>query len=178
METVVAQNLNVVEEPEYIKMDLVIDSGAADHVADTREAPGYEVTPSQGSRQGECWKTASGDLIPNRGEMILDLQSGNSSITSTFQVGALSRPLWSVSKLCDAGCTVTFDSKKAVVVHQASGGQMTEFPRRGALYACDMLLRNPRNSGAKVQSPGPDSKCKDAPSNAGVRTSSFQRQGR
>ena len=72
METVVAQNLNVVEEPEFIKMDLVIDSGAADHVADTREAPGYEVVPSQGSRQGECWKTASGDLIPNRGEMVLD----------------------------------------------------------------------------------------------------------
>ena len=159
-------------------MDLVIDSGAADHVADTREAPGYEVAPSQGRRQGECWKTASGDLIPNRGEMVLDMQSGNSSITSTFQVGAISRPLWSVSKLCDAGYTVTLDSEKAVVVHQASGRQMTEFPRRGALYACDMMLRNPRHKGAKAQNRGPDSKVMGSSPNRGVRASDFQRQGR
>ena len=110
--------------------------------------------------------------------MVLDMRSGNSSITSTFQVGAISRPLWSVSKLCDAGYTVTFDSKKAVVVHQASGRQMTEFPRRGALYACDMMLRNPRHKGATVQSQGPDSKVKGSSPNSGARAPGFQRQGR
>ena len=45
-----------------------------------------------------------------------------------------------LSRLRDAGYTVAFDSKKAVVVHHASGRQMTEFPRRGAMYACDMML--------------------------------------
>ena len=178
MESVVTQNLNIVEEAEFVKMDLVIDSGAADHVADTHEAPGYEVVPSEGSRRGECWKTASGDLIPNRGQMVLDMKSGNSSITSTFQVGAISRPLWSVSKLCDAGCTVTFDAKKAVVVHQSSGKQMSEFPRRGVLYACDMMVRNPRHRHSKSATQESDSMRKDPSSNAGGRTSSFQRQGR
>ena len=78
------------------------------------------------------------------GEMILELESGSQHISSKFQVGKVSRPLWSVGKLCDAGYKVVFDKDEAVVFHKASNQPVTTFQRRNALYECDMKLRNPR----------------------------------
>ena len=61
-----------------------------------------------------------------------------------FQVGGVSRPLWSVGKLCDAGYRVVLDKNEATVVHKASNQPVTAFKRRNALYECDMKLRNPK----------------------------------
>ena len=82
--------------------------------------------------------------------MILELESEDSKMSSKFQVGSVSRPLWSVGKLCDAGYKVVFDKDDATVIHKASNVPVTTFKRRNALYECDMKLRNPRARTAAV----------------------------
>ena len=77
--------------------------------ADNVDAPGYAVEPSAGSKAGAAFIAANGARIPNRGQMTLSLKSdGGQPIHSTFQVCQTNRPLWSVGKICDAGCKVIF----------------------------------------------------------------------
>ena len=154
MEVVTPHELNIVEEPDYIDINVTLDSGAAEHVADASDAPGYMVSPSPGSKAGQGWRTANGEIIPNKGEMILELEYENSKMSSKLQVGSVSRPLWSVGKLCDAGYKVVFDKDDATVIHKASNVPVTTFKRRNALYECDMKLRNPRaRTAAGTQGP-------------------------
>ena len=84
MEMVAPQGLNMVEEPEFFDMNVTLDSGAAEHVADIDDAPGYTVSPSPGSKAGQGWRTANGEIIPNKGELILELESGHSKMSSKF----------------------------------------------------------------------------------------------
>ena len=86
---------------------------------------------------------ANGERIPNRGEVKLDLRAGNVPISSTFQVSRISRPLWSVGKVCDAGYEVTFKKDGASIKHIASGKPVGSFERKQGLYVGQMKLRNP-----------------------------------
>ena len=140
-----APSLNVMDQPEFLDFNVVPDSGAAEHVANSDDAPGYDVRPGAGSRAGGCFIAANGEPIPNRGEMTLDLLGAEGSpISSTFQVAAISRPLWSVGRMCDAGYKVVFDSEGATVFHMATNEKVIVFPRKNGLYSTDMKLKNPK----------------------------------
>ena len=95
---------------------------------------------------------ANGQPIPNQGEMTLDLVSGDKAISSKFQVVKISRPLWSVGRICDAGYTVVFDSGHGTIYHVESGEQVGAFPRKGGLYVGDMKLRNPAHTAVGPES--------------------------
>ena len=82
------------------------------------------------------------ERIPNKGEVTLEMKSGTTPIKSTFQVSQISKPLWSVGKICDAGYTVTFDKGAAVVTHAATG-KKAEFKRNNGPYVAELQLRNP-----------------------------------
>ena len=135
--------IHSLDAPEYIPFHVVLDSGAADHVVNISEAPGYQIEESPGSRAGACFVAANGERIPSRGQVNLRLRSGRTPIKSTFQVSRISKPLWSVGKLCDAGYIVLFYKNEAKIIHKASNKPVTTFQRRNALYECDMKLRNP-----------------------------------
>jgi hypothetical protein len=120
-----------------------LDSGAADHVVDVAETPGYQLQESAGSKAGSCFVAANGEPIPNRGEVRLDMKAGNIPIKSTFQVSTISKPLWSVGKLCDAGFKVEFSKDVAMVTHAESGTKVGEFPRVQGLYIGSLQLKNP-----------------------------------
>ena len=135
--------LFTVEQQEFIDFEVVLDSGAADHVADSSSTPGYEIHESAGSKAGACFVAANGERIPNRGEVRLDLRAGNVPISSTFQVSRISRPPWSVGKVCDAGYEVTFKKDGATIKHTASGKSVGSFERKQGLYVGQMKLRNP-----------------------------------
>ena len=71
------------------------------------------------------------------------LRSGNIPIQSTFQVSKISKPLWSVGKLCDAGFKVEFGKSAAIVTHEKTGTKIGEFKRNQGLYVGALQLRNP-----------------------------------
>ena len=127
--------LNIVSEPDVLDLGVVLDSGAADHVVNKRAALGYRLQPSTGSKAGACFIAANGNAIPNQGQITLHMQvptsSGQSTlVNSTFQAATISRPLWSVGKICDAGYPVAFNKDHAKIFHVATGAETSAFQRR------------------------------------------------
>ena len=136
---------------EYVIVEIVLDSGAGEHVADRIDAPGYTVTESDGSRRGQNFLAAGGHKMPNQGEMNLQFRVPNVGgtdvdLSSIFQVAAVTRPFWSVSKICDKGHWVKFTQKDATV-YNAADVPVCTFERRGGLYVGKVKLRNPRHPG-------------------------------
>ena len=86
-----------------------------------------------------------GGTIPNLGQAMLNLTDtcADRDLQSTFQVAAVTRPLMSVGKMCDAGHTVTFNDVMAVV-YAKDGSELARFHRtNGGLYVAKLKLRNP-----------------------------------
>ena len=140
------------EEDEYVLIEIALDSGAGDHVAAALDAPGYMVEASAGSRRGQNFIGAGGHRMPNKGQMALSLLApngvgdGEEKISTVFQVADVTRPLWSVSKVCDAGYDVEFTKKYAAVMDE-HGLPVCVFERQGGLYVARMRLRNPKHRG-------------------------------
>ena len=83
--------------------------------------------------------------MPNEGQLLLNLENDNEGIRklrSTFQVAGVTRPLMSVSRVCDQGMTCTFSSSDAVVLDK-SGKTVARFERIGGLYVARMRLKPP-----------------------------------
>ena len=74
------------------------------------------------------------------------MNSGGNEILSEFQVAGISKPLWSVGQICDAGYEVRFNKGGAQILHAASGKAVGRFERRNGLYMATMKLRNPKSS--------------------------------
>ena len=129
---------------ETVPFEVVLDSGAADHVADNVDAPGYGVVPSAGSKAGKGFIAANGARIPNRGQMAFSLRTDDGGrLKSTFQVCETSRPLWSVGKICDSGHKVIFTAAGAQIVHEKTGKTHCSFDRKNGLYVASLKLANP-----------------------------------
>ena len=135
--------LHAMSSQDYFDFEVILDSGAAEHVIGGGDIKGYEVLESAGSKAGACFVAANGERIPNRGEVKLQLKSGDVPIQSTFQVSTIHKPLWSVGKLCDAGYHAVFRKTKASVFHTATGRSVGTFQRRHGLYVGALKLRNP-----------------------------------
>ena len=79
--------------------------------------------------------------------MTLSLKiESDQNISSTFQVCQTNRPLWSVGKICDAGCEVLFTAQGAVVKQKSTGKQVCSFKRQGGLYVANLRLGKPSES--------------------------------
>ena len=140
------------EEDEYVLIEIALDSGAGDHVAAALDAPGYTVEASAGSRRGQNFVGAGGHRMANKGQVTLHLMApngvgdGEEKISTVFQVADVTRPLWSVSKVCDAGYDVRFSKKQATILDE-HGQPVCVFERQGGLYVARMRLRNPKYRG-------------------------------
>ena len=123
--------------------EVILDSGAGEHVASDKDAPGYSVVASRGSRAGQNFVAAGGHKMRNKGEMGLKLRTRDGrSIDTTFQVADVTRPLWSVARICDAGFKVVFTSSGAEVLSK-TGKVLCKFDRVGNLYKPKLDLNNP-----------------------------------
>ena len=132
--------------PEFFTHTEVFDSGCDVHIADETDFPGYEITPTEDSKSGRCFRVADGKVIPNKGEAIPQFQvdGGNGqmhSVSSTFQVAKVSQPFRSVSVICDAGFDVLFTETEARVRDPQGGLVTCTYPRSGGLCTGEMRLR-------------------------------------
>ena len=64
------------------------------------------------------------------------------SIKSIFQVAEITRPLMSVSRVCELGHKCVFDDSKAEVIAK-NGTVLCTFKRKGGLYVAEMKLKAP-----------------------------------
>ena len=129
-----------------VEIEIAADSGASEHVAADTDAPAYKVEESAGSRSGQHFIGAGGHRMANRGQMKLSMRADNGrkgrDVKTTFQVARVTRPLMSVSKICDAGMSMRFTSTMAVI-EDDKGKEVCRFLRKGGLYVASMKLKNP-----------------------------------
>ena len=129
-----------------IDFDVALDSGCVGHVCADTDAPGFKIAPSAGSTRGQTFVVGNGDKIANQGQVALPLESEVNSqvnhVGAIFQVAKVTRPLMSVSRICDSGFTCHFNKQQGVV-KDTSGKVVCVFHRRGGLYICNMKMRSP-----------------------------------
>ena len=141
--------LNVTDSPpEYVDVDVAVDSGAGDNVLAAVDVKGHKIEESPALRRGQQFNGAGGHVMANEGQIILEFLAPSeggqhNTVDATWQVADVCRPLLSVSKICDkAKHTVTFDAKKAIA-RDAKGRIVCVFQRKGNLYIGRMKVRNP-----------------------------------
>jgi len=118
---------------------IAIDSGAGDHVASPDDVEGFAIVESANSRANKNFVAANGGKIKNHGEAVVKMKNHNGRrVASTFQVAQVTRPLYSVSKLCDAGYKVEFEAHEARVIKNNKVAHT--FPREGGLYVAEMSV--------------------------------------
>jgi len=141
------------EQPEFLSLEVCLDSGAGDHVLAKIDVPGYKIEPSPGSEAGLHFAAAGGKRIKMEGQVNAKFANGNGEeYVSCFQVAAVTRPLWSVGRICDKGYRAVFDSKEAKIIDK-KGVTVCLFQRVGGFYLGTMRLRNPHFEGFHRQSP-------------------------
>jgi len=148
--------LNVAEVAEFLEIKVVLDSGAGAHVMNKRDCPGYEVKESPMTKSGAAFKAANGTVIKNYGEVRVEMVAKDShggvhNISSKFEAADVTRALWSVGLICDAGLDVKFTKTRASVVNP-QGVEVCAFHRENGLYVAAVKIRNPKH--ADFQRPG------------------------
>ena len=130
-------------------IEVTLDSGACDHILDMCDAPGYAnfLVESRGSKRDQQYIVGNGAEVHNEGQVTLNLEAGNGQqggnlIKSIFQVAEITRPLMSVSRICELGHKCVFDEDKAEVITK-NGTVLCTFKRKGGLYVAEMKLKSP-----------------------------------
>ncbi len=143
----VTEELNVLpeDEPEFIEIEMTLDTGATVHAADRVDFPGCLVLESPGSRAGQHFQTAGKKTIPNEGQsnILLTTMSGV-DMAMTLQIAKISRPLLSVTKMTEGGEITVLCKKDVALVLDGNGKTVATFDRKGGLYTCMMKYKNPK----------------------------------
>ena len=133
------------QERQWMKIESVMDSGAAESVAPPDIAPWIAAEESEGSKRGQTYVSASGDRLPNLGEKKLKVTTAEGNrATATYQLADVTRPLCSISKVCDRGNAVTFTAEGGYITNKS--GEVTKFRRQNNVYVLDMYVRNPNET--------------------------------
>ena len=79
---------------EWKKVSLAVDSGACESVIDAEsEVPGYEIVETKASKSGLTYASATGEEIPNLGEVLLPMVTKeNTKRSMRMQAAEVSRP--------------------------------------------------------------------------------------
>ena len=109
-------------EKRWIQLSIAIDSGACDSVIDPAQVPCNEVIETFGSKNHEDYQSATGETIPNLGELRLGLVTREMSLRGMSFTGApVAKPLGSVKRLCAAKHTVVFDEEGSFIYSKLTG---------------------------------------------------------
>ena len=140
----------VLQVEEWRDLDILVtlDSGCCEHILDAEEVPGYgnHIQESPGSRRGQTFTVGNGAEVPNEGQVRVNLAApagqGSTMITSDFQVAKITRPLMSVSKVCEQGYSCLFTREGAQIL-DVEGKSVSDFQRVNGLYVATMKLKPP-----------------------------------
>ncbi len=135
------------EEPE---IEAAADTGAVDHVTPAKSLPGSVVV--RRSSKTRNFVAANNEPIVNHGEAVVLLQQEDGAeVLITTQVADVSRPLHSISKICDEEHEMLFTKTGGTVVPAGALSRylhlvknVAKYPRRGGLYVARMKARAPK----------------------------------
>ena len=117
-----------------------MDSGAAESVCPRSMAPNFQIQDSIASRAGVYYTSADGGRISNVGQTTVPIALENGvRTTAVFQVADVSRPLMSVSKVCEAGNRVLFGKGGGYIMNIETGAS-TPFYMVDGVYVFSMWI--------------------------------------
>ena len=108
----------------WICLSIAVDSGACDSVISPKDIPQYAecIKETEESLKGEGFVSATGEGIPNYGEVTLPIITRERSFKGlTFQAAGVAKPLLSAEKLNQAGKLVVFDGDNSCIIDKATG---------------------------------------------------------
>ncbi len=124
-----------------------IDSGASNSVAPLEALPGVRVMESPGSRSGQHYVSAGNERIPNIGEQVVRFKTNEGHKSSLkWQCAPVTKPLLSVSHICDAGHRIVFEATGGHMINIKSG-RKTAFRRKNNVYVLDMIVETDAEPG-------------------------------
>ena len=109
---------------ELMPAPVIMDSGASEHVMPLNWCPQAEL--EKGSSFGRTYAAANGSTIKNEGEKTVLMVTKNGQWRGMkFQVCDVTRPLYSVHKLCETGHSAVFnpswDRRGSYIYHHDTG---------------------------------------------------------
>ena len=91
------------------RLSAIIDSGSVECVGPEDIAMSIPLVETEASRQGQTYHTADGGVIKNEGAKTVTMYSQTGDqYRARYQITDVTRPLNSVSRLCDQGNNVLF----------------------------------------------------------------------
>ena len=111
-------------EGNWLRVDAVVDSGAA----------------KPGARPDKNISAANGAPLPNFGQQLLSMYTDEGMETSVvFQLCDMTRPLLSVSAICDYGNRVVF-GRGGGIIYNLDTGLEIPFARQGGFYSIGLWV--------------------------------------
>ncbi len=146
------EELNVAEtvEPEFIEVEMTVDTGATVHAVDRVDIPGHEIEEGPGSKAGQLFQCAGSKLLPTEGQanVCFLAPGGDVEMEACFQIAKVTRPLLSVTKITEKGdLDVVCTRDQAMIVEKRTGKILATFKKKGGLYVGMVKVRNPKWQG-------------------------------
>jgi len=137
-----AENIISAVEECWEQMSILIDSGSTETVAPEKSLIGYELISTDWSETGKGYSAANGTDIPNLGEKIVKGQTSNGMwCTMRFQICNVTKPLGSVSRICQAGSRVVFGPpEEGSYIEHIITRKRTMLRQSKGLYYLDMWI--------------------------------------
>ena len=128
------------EGGKYQVLSVAIDSGAAETVIPYQLIKSHAINPTEASRAGLNYASATGAPIPNLGEQCLPLCTREGTLRSmVFQAAPVTRALGSVKRICKSGHRVVFDEGGSYIEHKATG-EVNMLREEDGNYVLDMWV--------------------------------------
>ena len=126
----------------YRVVKAIVDSGASNSVASGDLAPEIETRPSEGSKRGQTYGSASKGAKPlqNEGEKTIPaFTKEGRGVSTTWQVVDVSKPLMSVHQICERGNVVVFAEHGGYIMNLHDGSQ-THFGVEDNVYVLELMM--------------------------------------
>jgi hypothetical protein len=123
-------------------LSIAVDSGACDNVIGPDNIPEYrdDIQETADSIRGDCFISASGEDIPNYGELTLPMITREHGIKAVkFQAAGVAKPLLSVEKLNQAGHYVILDGDASCIVNKTTN-EVTALRREEGNFMLDVWI--------------------------------------
>ena len=122
-----------VSKTNFVCLKSYVDSGAARSACPKDFAAQFETEPTEASRNGSGFRTATGKLVPNMGKRVVMGETGDGRTTGmSYVVADIAVALDSVSQICDNGAQVVFTKYGGHILSDT--GDRVEFERTGDTY--------------------------------------------
>ena len=125
---------------KWVKIKSVVDSSASVPVAPPSMLPNVVVKPSEGSKRGQKFTSASKHKLKHLGEQRARAFTEQGEPAEVlFQVADVSKPLVLVSAICERSSHVIFGQNGGIIQNMRSGSQ-TPFYREKSVYVVSIWL--------------------------------------